>query len=112
MTIARPITVAGCQITQNIGNRKANIRSAMDAIRAKPGHDIYVLPELSSCGYGEAVFNRLEDFAEDWAGPSFEAFSRVAGDRSVRLAPGGSKMMAVQIRDRGTRLYLRLKRPF
>lgn len=85
MTIARPITVAGCQITQNIGNRKANIRSAMDAIRAKPGHDIYVLPELSSCGYGEAVFNRLEDFAEDWEGPSFEAFSRVAGDRGCYI---------------------------
>jgi len=78
MTADRTITVAGCQIPQNIGNREANIRTAMDVIRATPGHDIYVLPELSSSGYDEIVFNRLEDFAEDWDGPSFEAFSRLA----------------------------------
>ena len=80
MTAAGSITVAGCQIPQNLGNRKANIRKAIEAIRAKPGHDIYVLPELSSSGYGEVVFNRLEDHAEDWDGPSFEAFSPLARD--------------------------------
>jgi nitrilase len=80
MTVARPITVAGCQIPQNFGNREVNIRTAMDAIRATPGHDIYVLPELSSSGYDEIVFNQLEDLAEDWGGPSFEAFSRLSRD--------------------------------
>ena len=80
MKAVRAITVAGCQLPQNIGNREANIRTAMEVIRATPGHDIYVLPELSSSGYGEIVFNRLEDFAENWEGPSFEAFSHLAGD--------------------------------
>lgn len=80
MRVDRPITVAGCQLPQNIGNREANIRTAMDVIRATPGHDIYVLPELSSSGYDEIVFNQLEDLAEDWGGPSFKAFSRLARD--------------------------------
>ena len=80
MRVDRPITVAGCQISQNIGNREANIRTAMDAIQGTPGHDIYVLPELSSSGYDEIVFNQLEDLAEDWGGPSFEAFSRLSRD--------------------------------
>jgi nitrilase len=52
----------------------------MDVIRATPGHDIYVLPELSSSGYDESVFNQLEDLAEDWGGPSFKAFSPLARD--------------------------------
>ncbi len=78
MTIVKPITVAGCQIPQNIGNREANIRTAMDAIRSTPGHDIYVLPELSSSGYGEIAFNQLSDLAEDWDGQSFGAFSRLS----------------------------------
>ena len=80
MRVDRPITVAGCQISQNIGNREANIRTAMDAIHGTPGHDIYVLPELSSSGYDEIVFNQLEYLAEDWGGPSFEAFSRLSRD--------------------------------
>ena len=80
MTVDRPITVAGCQIPQNIGNREVNIGTAMDVIRSTPGHDIYVLPELSSSGYGEIVFKQLEDLAEDWDGPSFEAFSRLSRD--------------------------------
>jgi len=78
MTENKTITVAGCQISQNFGNREANIRTAMDMIKATPGHDIYVLPELSSSGYDESVFNRLEDLAEDWGGQSFEAFSRLS----------------------------------
>ena len=77
---ARTITVAGCQIPQTVGNPRANIRTAMDAISASPGHDIYVLPELSSSGYDEIVFNRLEAFAEEWDGPSFNAFSRLSRD--------------------------------
>jgi len=80
MTANRPITVAGCQIPQIIGDREANIRTAMEAMRAAPGHDIYVLPELSSCGYDKIVFNRLEDLAEHWDGPSYAAFSRFAGE--------------------------------
>ena len=59
------ISVAGIQISQVIGNREANISAAMEAIAAAPGHDIYVLPELSSSGYGVDVFRALEDLAEE-----------------------------------------------
>ena len=78
MTVGRPITVAGCQIPQSVARREINIQTAMDTIHAAPGHDIYVLPELSSTGYDEIVFNQLEELAEDWYGPSFEAFSHLS----------------------------------
>ncbi len=85
MTGNRTITVAGCQISQNTSNREANIRTATDMIRATPGHDIYVLPELSSSGYDESVFNRLEDLAEDWGGQSFMAFSRLSKELGCHI---------------------------
>jgi len=72
------IAVAGIQISQVMGNREANISNAIEAITAAPGHDIYVLPELSSSGYGVDVFRALEDLAEDVKGPSFRAFSDLA----------------------------------
>ena len=79
------ITVAGCQIPQSIGNRDVNIRTAMEVICATPGHDIYVLPELSSTGYDEIVFKQLDTLAEEWDGPSFEAFSRLSRDRGCYI---------------------------
>ena len=81
----RTITVAGCQMLQNLGNRKANIRTAVEMIRATPGHDIYVLPELSSSGYDESVFNRLEELAEDWGGQSYRAFSSLSKDLGCHI---------------------------
>jgi len=72
------IKVAGVQIAQVEGNRHANISTAIDAIKGAPGHDIYVLPELSSSGYGIQVFQALEDLSEDLTGPSFTAFSDLA----------------------------------
>ena len=72
------ITVAGVQISQVVGNREANISKATEAITAASGHDIYVLPELSSSGYGVEVFRALADLAEDVKGPSYRAFSDLA----------------------------------
>ena len=85
MTGNKTITVAGCQMLQNLGNREANIRTAVEMIRATPGHDIYVLPELSSSGYDESVFNRLEELAEDWDGQSYRAFSRLSKELDCRI---------------------------
>lgn len=85
MTIESSVTVVGCQIPQSINDPKTNIRTAMDAICATPGHDIYVLPELSSSGYNENVFDQLEDLAENWDGPSFNAFSRLARNQSCYI---------------------------
>ena len=78
MSAIEPITVAGCQIQQELGNPNVNIQTGLDAIRLNPAHDIYVLPELSSSGYGEPVFQQLKDLAEDWDGPSYKAFSRLS----------------------------------
>ena len=72
------IAVAGVQIAQVTGNREANLLTATEAIRAAAGHDIYVLPELSSSGYGVDVFRVLDDLAEDVQGPSFKTFSELA----------------------------------
>lgn len=81
----RAITVAGCQIRQVLGDRDANLRTAEAEIRAHPGHDIYVLPELSSSGYGGAVFRGLDQFTENWDGPSFEAFSALAAELGCHI---------------------------
>lgn len=76
--VCEQIAVAGIQIPQVMGSREANISNAIEAITAAPGHDIYVLPELSSSGYGVDVFRALEVLAEDVKGPSFRAFSDLA----------------------------------
>ena len=81
----RAVTVAGCQIEQHLGDRDANLRTAKTMIRDHPGHDIYVLPELTTSGYGGAVFHCLEDHAEDWQGPSFEAFSALAAEQGCHI---------------------------
>ena len=75
------IAVAGIQIPQVMGNREANISNAIKAISEAPGHDIYVLPELSSSGYGVDVFRALEVLAEDIEGPSYKAFSGPDGSK-------------------------------
>jgi predicted amidohydrolase len=85
MSVIKPLTVAGCQIQQELGNRDVNIKTGMDAIRSNPDHDIYVLPELSSTGYGEPVFQQLKSLAEDWDGPSFEAFSKLSRELSCYI---------------------------
>ncbi len=72
------ISVAGLQLPQAVGDRGANLSNAIDAICSHPGHDVYVLPELSSSGYGAETFGDLERLAEDVEGPSFAAFSEVA----------------------------------
>jgi len=82
------IAVAGIQIPQVTGNRQANIETAIEAITAAPGHDIYVLPELSSPGYGMDVFCALEDLAEDIIGPSFSAFSDLARKQDCFICYG------------------------
>ena len=76
------ISVAGIQIAQFPGDRDANILAAREAIIAAAGHDIYVLPELSSSGYNIDVFRMLDRVSEELDGPSFQAFSDLARTRS------------------------------
>ena len=72
------IRVAGLQLAQVEGNRRANIDTAIAAIESTEPHDVYVLPELSSSGYSLHVFEALDELAEELEGPSYKAFSEVA----------------------------------
>lgn len=72
------ISVAGLQYLHQQGQREANIAKAQSMIESSPGHDIYVLPELASSGYGLDAFRQLDQLAEDLEGPSFQAFSKMA----------------------------------
>ena len=75
---SQKIAVAGVQIPQLEGSRDENLLNAKEAISANPGNTLYVLPELSSSGYGVSTFRRLGDLAENLDGPSFEYFSTLA----------------------------------
>ena len=72
------ISVLGLQIAHEEGAQAANIERALSLIDQNPGHQLYVLPELASSGYGEKTFKGLDLYAEPLDGPSFSAFSRQA----------------------------------
>ena len=70
-------------------DRAVNLAAAKALILQNPGHDLYVLPELSSTGYDDACFQRLEELAEDARdGPSAEFFREVARDADAHIAYG------------------------
>jgi len=62
---------------------EGNLRRAAELIRANPGHHLYVLPELSSCGYGDDVLANCAAFAETPTHgsvfPFFESLAREIG---------------------------------
>ena len=60
-----PLRVCGLQIHTVPGDTAANLNRAQKLIRANPGYDLYVLPELSSHGYGDAVLAALDHHAQD-----------------------------------------------
>ena len=62
----RYLSICGLQI-QTISDIKLNLDAAEKMMRANPGHDLYVLPELSSAGYGVDTF--LTQGAEEAKGP-------------------------------------------
>ena len=82
------LKVLGLQIL-SAADRATNLQRAAEMIRANPGHDLYVLPELSSTGYDQACFDRLEELAEDvHDGPSTTFFRGVARDVKAHIAFG------------------------
>ena len=60
--------------------RDANVAAAVAAIKQHPGYDVYVLPEMSSVGYGgDAWLRSVAALAEDAeTGPSRRAFGALA----------------------------------
>lgn len=59
------LRVLGVQVLTVPGDTKANLARAAALIRAHPGYDLYVLPELSCCGYDASVLSRKEEEAEE-----------------------------------------------
>ena len=58
------LKVCAVQLRATPGDVQGNLRRAAELIRASPGHHLYVLPELSSCGYGDDVLANCDAFAE------------------------------------------------
>jgi len=103
----RKISLAGLQILHREAERESNIARAADMIRQSPGHDLYVLPELSSCGYGRVAFEALDGLAEELDGPSFQAFSELARECECfisygypRRNPNGKPTISAAVVDR------------
>eukprot|EP00937_MAST-01D_sp_MAST-1D-sp2_P000013 g13.t1 len=70
-------------------DRAGNHRRAAQLIRAAPGHDLYVLPELSSPGYSDEVFRRRAELAETPEhGPSRAFFGALAAEVGAYVAYG------------------------
>lgn len=84
----RKISVAGLQILHQEATREANLERAAAMIQRAPGHDLYVLPELSSCGYGKVAFEALDQLAEEMDGPSFKTFSKLAKAHNCFISYG------------------------
>jgi predicted amidohydrolase len=64
-------------------DRDANLAAAVAAIRAHPGHDVYLLPEMSAVGYSDDVMRAVaapnSPLVEDAeTGPSCQAFAPLA----------------------------------
>ena len=85
-TILRALAV---QLATVSGERERNLATAARLIRANPSYDLYVLPELSTSGYDDAVFEAIESLAEDaHAGPSRRFFSRLAREVDAHIVYG------------------------
>lgn len=85
----QPLSICGLQLECHPTERDWNLRHADALVRANPGHDLYVMPELSSCGYDELVFTRLEDFAEDVrAGPTTTFMAALAREVQAHICYG------------------------
>ena len=61
---APALKVCAVQIRATPGDVEGNLRRAEQLIRENPGHHLYVLPELSSCGYGDLVLANCAAFAQ------------------------------------------------
>ena len=72
------LRVLGLQISAVSGNTERNLQHAAALIQANPGFDLYVLPELSSHGYDDAVLASLDLHAQDAAGAITSFFCNCA----------------------------------
>lgn len=79
------LSICGLQLECTPCDREHNLAHHASLVLQNPGHQLYLFPELSTCGYDDAVFERLEEFAEDvHCGPSAVFF----GSLYVSRVPG------------------------
>jgi len=94
------LRVLGIQLAASPGDAAANRRRARALIEAHPGHDLYVLPELSSPGYDDAVLAAVGAHAEgdDDAAASCAFFADVARDVGAHVCFGYLRRAAGGVR--------------
>lgn len=93
---ARTHSIAGVQVAHQQGTRQENIARASAMIRAAPDHDLYVLPELASSGYGPVAFAQLYRLAEPRMGPVSKLFPPLHGNCKHIFATASPAKPALQ----------------
>jgi nitrilase len=93
MSSSDSIRVLGVQIANadatTAAERDSNLAHACEFIRRRPGHDVYLLPEMSGVGYSDAVMASIPQLAEDAAtGPSARAFGPLARELGAFIVFG------------------------
>ena len=83
------LSIAGVQVECVAADRTGNHKRAAQLIRDAPGHDLYVLPELSAPGYSDEVFRCRAELAETPEdGPSRAYFGALAVEMDAYVAYG------------------------
>ena len=76
------LSVAGLQLENGPCSSVQDLRFRIDAacslIESNPGHQVYLLPELSPQGYSEASFRHLRALSADAERLCTDAFSEIA----------------------------------
>ena len=82
------LKVCAVQIRATPGDVEGNLRRAEQLIRANPGHHLYVLPELSSCGYSDEVLADCAAFAHGSFDGVFKFFIDLAREVDAHICFG------------------------
>ena len=82
------VRVLGLQIAAASGKTEHNLQRAEALIRANPGFDLYVLPELSCHGYDDEVLASLHQHAQDTTGAIASFFCRCARNANAHICFG------------------------
>ena len=64
MPAPEALSICGLQLACVPCDREHNLAHHGTLVRQNPGHQLYMFPELSTCGYDNAVFERLAEHAE------------------------------------------------
>ena len=85
---APALKVCAVQLRATPGDVEGNVRRAEQLIRANPGYHLYVLPELSSCGYSDEVLADCAAFAHGSFDGVFKFFIDLAREVDAHICFG------------------------